>query len=393
MSQRPISRSEDLQQLREEGYDISVHSPAHLLLKSVPYVTSTREVKRGILVSTLHLANDVTQPPDTHVAHFVGETPCRSDGTPLAQIINASNQQTLAPGLTIDHTFSSKPASGHYENYYEKMTTYVRIIENEAHALDPSATAKTFPVVLPEEEDSVFLYEDTASSRAKIGAITDRLRHHTIAIIGLGGTGSYILDLVAKTPVRAIHLYDGDRFGQHNAFRSPGAAASDDLHPAQQKAEYFQARYARMRKNISAHPYYVDETNIEELRAADFVFICIDRNSARKLISEHLEAFGIPFIDTGMGIPHAEESLGGILRITTSTPEKRAHFPACVALEDADVENEYERNVQVADLNALNAALAVIKWKKLCGFYDDTRHEHHATYTIRANMLLNEEEA
>jgi hypothetical protein len=37
---------------------------------------------------------------------------------------------------------------------------------------------------------------------------------------GLGGTGSYILDLVSKTPVNEILLFDSDDFLQHNAFRS-----------------------------------------------------------------------------------------------------------------------------------------------------------------------------
>ena len=31
-----------------------------------------------------------------------------------------------------------------------------------------------------------------------------------VAIVGLGGSGSYILDLIAKTPICEIHLYDGD---------------------------------------------------------------------------------------------------------------------------------------------------------------------------------------
>jgi tRNA A37 threonylcarbamoyladenosine dehydratase len=45
----------------------------------------------------------------------------------------------------------------------------------------------------------------------------------------MGGTGSYILDLVAKTAVMEIHLFDGDDFNQHNAFRAPGAASLEDL--------------------------------------------------------------------------------------------------------------------------------------------------------------------
>jgi hypothetical protein len=55
--------------------------------------------------------------------------------------------------------------------------------------------------------------------------------------------------------------------------------------------------------------------------------------------------------------------------------------------------DDYSRNVQIADLNALNAALAVIRWKKLLGFYRDLDREHHTTYTIDGNMLLNEDKA
>ena len=54
-------------------------------------------------------------------------------------------------------------------------------------------------------------------------AVTRKLSLKNVAIVGLGGTGSYVLDLVAKTPVRQIHLDDGDMFLQHNAFGSPSA--------------------------------------------------------------------------------------------------------------------------------------------------------------------------
>ena len=32
---------------------------------------------------------------------------------------------------------------------------------------------------------------------------------------------------------------------------------------------------------------------------------------------------------------------------------------------------DYERNIQIADLNALTASMAVIRWKKFSGFYQD----------------------
>lgn len=45
----------------------------------------------------------------------------------------------------------------------------------------------------------------------------------------------------------------------------------------------------------------------------------------------------------------------------------------------------------MADLNALNAALAVVKWKKLCGFYYDIEREHHSTYVINTGKLSRED--
>ena len=42
-------------------------------------------------------------------------------------------------------------------------------------------------------------------------------------------------------------------------------------------------------------------------------------------------------------------------------------------------------------LNALNAALAVVRWKRLRGVYADLEREHHAIYEVDGNTLLNEE--
>ena len=51
------------------------------------------------------------------------------------------------------------------------------------------------------EEESVFQYIDTNSSRAGIDNCNRKMLDKKIAIIGLGGTGAYILDLVSKTNI------------------------------------------------------------------------------------------------------------------------------------------------------------------------------------------------
>lgn len=396
MSLQLISRSSDLKQLQDEGYDLEIKSGL-LLVKDVPYVNASKEVKRGILVSKLTLSGDVTAKPDDHVAYFAGDHPCYADGTEIQRIKHQSNRKELAEGVVTNHSFSAKPKPQDcYPDYHAKITTYVAILSGPAKALDPAADARTFPVVAAEPSDAnaVFNYIDTASSRAEIGAITKKLEIGGVAIVGLGGTGGYVLDLVAKAPVRQIHLYDGDKFLQHNAFRSPGAPSIGELQTRPNKAAYFQRLYSNMHRGIVAHECFLDETNAEDLRAVDFVFLCLDGGPSKQAILAKLEKFGIPYIDVGMGLHANEGALGGVLRVTTSSSMKHDHVHTRISdSHGLDVNNEYVRNIQVADLNALNAALAVIKWKKLFGFYHDFDAEHHSTYTVDGNHLFNEERA
>ena len=87
-----------------------------------------------------------------------------------------------------------------------------------------------------------------------------------------------------------------------------------------------------------------------------------------------------------------DDSLRGILRVTTSTESKFDHVHGNQRISFTGDDNDlYSQNIQVADLNALNAALAVMKWKKLLGFYADLRKEHFSTYTIDGNSLISED--
>lgn len=385
-----ISHSPDLKQLYDQGYDIGLRAN-HLIVNGVPYVNAKRELAYGTLISELTLADDrTTTTPSTHVAYFIGDHPCNKDGSEITAIKHGAGPIRIDDGFFADYSFSNRPSDG-YKNYHHKMTRYIEIISNPARALDPSVSARTFASTPSENETSVFLYRDTVSSRAGIYAITRKLELERVAIVGVGGTGSYVLDLVAKTPVKEIHLFDGDQFFVHNAFRAPGAASIEDLRSRPIKATYFANQYANMRRSIMPHDCFIDASNVDELSTMDFVFLCIDAGPAKKLIVEKLEQVGIPFIDVGMGIYEADGSLAGTIRVTTSIGQHREHIRRRVSLGDGIVSDEYSRNIQIADLNALNAALAVIKWKKLFGFYVDLDREHHSTYTINGNVLTNEE--
>lgn len=388
MLQQLINHSPDLKRLQDEGYELEVKG-GYLLIHHIPYVTHLREVKYGILVSELSLANSQrTIKPSTHVINFIGEYPCNADGS-IINAIQHSNQQNLGHGIVINFSFSNKPQNG-YADYYEKISTYGTIISSPAKSIDPLVTEKTFRIRENEIDTDVFQYIDTNSGRAKINLINEKVKGQKIAIIGLGGTGAYILDLLSKTPLSEIHIYDGDVFSQHNAFRSPGAAGKEDLDTVPSKVDYYFNQYSKIHQKITAHHNYVSKDNMKELSTMSFVFICIDNDVSRKLIIQFLLKSNIPFIDVGLGVNAVDDTLIGTVRVTTGTHEKNNHLVDRIPFVD-EGNNDYNTNIQIAELNCLNAVLAVIKWKKMCGFYQDLREEHHSTYSINVNQLTSDE--
>jgi len=389
MSQQLINLSPDLKRLRDEGYEIEVCG-GYLLIHHIPFVDHNKQIQYGSLVSTLTLSNNTrTTVPDNHVIYFVGDNPCDIEGTVISSIQHNNSNTVLTNQISVNRSFSNKPAGG-YPNYYEKVKGYVDIISAAAKYLDPSVTEKTFKMIPDSSNETVFQYIDTNSSRANIEVINSKLERQKIAIVGLGGTGAYILDLVAKTPVREIHLYDGDNFDQHNAFRSPGAASIDNLSKNLKKVIYYQKIYSNIHKFIHIHDYYLKKGNFHELKQMDFVFVCVDSNATRKLITDYLVSVGISFIDVGLGVYVVDNKLNGAIRITSATSDKNDHLPLRIFSEDSG-NNEYVTNIQIAELNSINASLAVLKWKKMMGIYVDLENEHHSSYSISVSKIFNED--
>jgi hypothetical protein len=252
---------------------------------------------------------------------------------------------------------------------YLEWSSYAMII-GPAQAIDPDATPHTYKPVQTDEDDGVFLYVDTFSSRAGITELNSLLALEKVVIIGLGGTGAHLLDALAKTPALTIHLYDGDFFRTHNAFRAPGAAGLEDVAAGMKKVvDYYTAMYSAMRRGIVPHPVYVTAENANELLDANFVFLAMDTGPDKKTIVETLTANGIPFIDTGVGLNKDLGGINGQLRITTSTSGRSDHITkggliSYFAGEDA----EYDTNLQVDELNAITANLAVVRYKKYLRF-------------------------
>ena len=207
----------------------------------------------------------------------------------------------------------------------------------------------------------------------------------------MGGTGSYILDAIAKTPLRAIHLFDDDVFNSHNAFRAPGAASLEEVNSGLSKVEYLTSRYSAMHRNIVPHRIRIVGSTLDHLAGLDFVFVAIDSGEHKKTIFTYLNEANIPFVDVGIGVQwdHQRTSLRGSVRTTFGSQDSYEHLDDVISYAPDD-ENLYDDNIQIAELNGLNAYFAVVKWKQYLGVYQKEDYANHTVLTINDSNTINE---
>jgi hypothetical protein len=387
---RLVRSSEDLTRLVQDGYAVRIVN-GFLVIDDIPFVDNAAQVQLGSFLCPLDLSGDTTASPSTHVMCFVGGVPHDRNGKPIDGLVNDGVERWSASlELTAACGFSQKKPEGNYTDFYEKVTYYAAMVTGPAQAIDPDATPLTFKPVETDEDDGVFLYVDTYSSRAGITELNALLALAKIVIIGLGGTGSYLLDLLAKTPAVTLHLYDGDVLRSHNAFRAPGAVSIDNLRARMKKVDYYAQMYSAMRRGVTPHPVNVTAENAHEILDANFIFLAMDTGPDKEAIIKALSAHEVPFIDTGVGLSRDRNGVNGQIRITTSTPARTEHIErdsliSYFAGDDA----EYDTNLQVAELNAITANLAVLRYKKILGFYADIEDERHTVYALDSNDLHN----
>ncbi|MFL0181935.1 MULTISPECIES: ThiF family adenylyltransferase [unclassified Mycobacterium] len=383
MSNPLIGPEEPIGRLLAEGYDLKLQT-GHLIIDRVPYLTADGPRADGRLVLPVNDSGGViTDAIGDHTIWFSGNEPRDERGAPLG----GASPRDLGKAGSVNFMLSFKPPGGSYPSLYEKVRSYARILSIPAREVDSTLTTTPGAAFQAVEDDLPLVYRDTNSTRAGLTPLNNVFRGHRIAVIGVGGSGSYILDQVAKTWVDCIDLFDGDVFENHNAFRAPGAAALETLQARRNKAEYFAEEYSRMHTGITAHPEHLTMSNIDLLANTTFVFLAAADADQRPLIMTWLSEHDIPFVDVGMGLHQEDGGLTGLVRSTMYLPDN--HITSPVNPPATPGQDDYGTNIQVADLNALNALLAVISWKRHLGFYATHTPAAETIYKLFLNELRN----
>ncbi|WP_407604935.1 DUF6791 domain-containing protein, partial [Pseudomonas aeruginosa] len=205
----------------------------------------------GTIFCPLTLSGLNTVAPQDHTVRFAGEHPCDQFGNEDKSYVNSQSHYPLNQDIVGNYYFSAKPPSGQYPDFYTKILKYANLLSAPAKSIDSSVTAQNFDFE-DYNNESVFLYPDTNTARAGLSHIANKFKEQKIAIVGLGGTGSFILDFVSKTPVKQISLFDGDTLFNHNVFRMPGAVAIDELQQKPSKVAFLKSKYDQLRNGIIA---------------------------------------------------------------------------------------------------------------------------------------------
>jgi len=122
----------------------------------------------------------------------------------------------------------------------------------------------------------------------------------------------------------------------------------------------------------------VDGSSANDFQGVTFAFVCVDKGSARSEIFDLLVSLGIPFIDVGMGLNRKQGALSGAIRATYYSANDAAKVRNMQLAEMADDPDDmYRSNVQISELNALNASVAMVRYKQLRGFYVEESAIYH----------------
>jgi hypothetical protein len=388
MFQKLVSHNDDLRRLLEKGYAIAIDS-GHLVIRDVPYLDSNRQLAGGAIVAKLEFVDQERVIQTDHQIFFAGGVPYEMDGRPVPNLGGGPHQIPLSEAckdVVVERSFSNKPrATGKFDNFFDKIESYVGLISGPTMELF-GTTPYTFRAVT-EIPDSVFKIHDSMSSRAEINDLSAKLKDDVIAIIGVGGTGAYVLDFIVKTPVREIRVFDLDSFHVHNAFRSPGKIEEAEL--GKSKVDIYHARYDNFRHGLSVKAKFIDASCGEDFEGVTFAFVCVDKGTSRAGIFDLLLAKGIPFIDVGMGLNRKQGPLSGMLRTTYYSAEngQKVRDMGLAELTD-NPDNMYRVNVQIGELNAMNACLAVVKFKQLRGFYfAEEMPAYHLLFNVSSHKV------
>lgn len=207
------------------------------------------------------------------------------------------------------------------------------------------------------------------------------LRRTRVAIVGVGGLGTHVVQQLALLGIGELTLIDHEELSASNRNRYIGAWHDDPI-PGSLKVELGQ----RLSKLIdpSIKVSFIDDrfpssTSIKALRESDYVFGCVDSDGVRFILNETCLAYERPYIDLASDVPEPNRYGGRVVFVTgdkgclhcrglLDETEVRRYFSTEEILDNEDaVYGVSRRNLDqtgpsVVSLNGVVASLGVTEF-------------------------------
>jgi len=183
-----------------------------------------------------------------------------------------------------------------------------------------------------------------------------------VAVVGLGGAGSHVVQQLSHVGIGTILLVDHDRAELSNLNRLVGATRRDavnrrlktDIAASRAKAVNPEMRMKRVPlKWQQAMP---------ELRDADVIVSCVDSYSERSQLESFARRYLLPCIDIGMDVHDAGDHFAIAGQVAVSMPGDLCFHCMGIITEDDLAKEQYGAaggNPQVVWSNGVLASVAV----------------------------------
>ncbi len=158
----------------------------------------------------------------------------------------------------------------------------------------------------------------------------------TVGIVGVGGTGSAVAEMLAREGITNFVIVDHDKFTKSNKTRLYGSYANTK--ETEYKVDIVKKNIQKIepKANVKTIPNNVISQNVlNQLKNCDVVFSCTDRHAPRSILNELAHQFFIPLIDVGVGLDAKNGKIvGGSVRVSLSSPSLPCLY--CMGIINSD---------------------------------------------------------
>ncbi len=242
---------------------------------------------------------------------------------------------------------------------------------------------------------------------------TGLLQQLTVGVVGCSGTGSFVIEMLARLAVKALVLVDPDRVECRNLNRIVGTTAADAA-AQRSKVKVLGEHVARI--GLGTRVAIVDRElatadAVRALAGCDILFGCMDSHDGRRTLNRLASFYVLPYFDCGVGL--TADGVGGIDDVTAAShyvqPARSTLLARrAISQKRADAEGMARRNPTqylalhaekyidgvevdspaVISVNALAASLVVNEFLARLHPFRFAPNSDHASVRLRLDAML-----